>query len=338
MSRLIVIEGHEGQRRQLAEQLAALSEKGFALAGKLEAGTAFRDWKELFASAGARGLFEARTVTVAEGAEALGPFPDELASILEGSLEDDPEGGGAESVVVATFAGDTRKIFSRETLALKRILFLKAEASVPPWKRKDWLLGLARERGCRLNPAAAALLGESLESQEELRSELDKLSFYASSREIGVDDVRALSFDEGAKALLQFLDGLCQARHGEVVRSLRHLRSDPSPLRLLAALGNRLRPALYLACFPEDEAAALRASGGPRDHAVRMSRLALGNFGAEAIKRFMLGAAGLSWREKTSAAGGWPDFELLLWELLRHASSKGPGQKPNRPTSRYGRR
>ena len=338
MSRLIVIEGHEGQRRQLAEQLAALSEKGFALAGKLEAGTAFRDWKELFASAGTRGLFEARTVTVAEGAEALGPFPDELASILEGSLEDDPEGGGAESVVVATFAGDTRKIFSRETLALKRILFLKAEASVPPWKRKDWLLGLARERGCRLNPAAAALLGESLESQEELRSELDKLSFYASGREIGVDDVRALSFDEGAKALLQFLDGLCQARHGEVVRSLRHLRSDPSPLRLLAALGNRLRPALYLACFPEDEAAALRASGGPRDHAVRMSRLALGNFGAEAIKRFMLGAAGLSWREKTSAAGGWPDFELLLWELLRHASGKGPGQKPNRPTSRYGRR
>ena len=338
MSRLIVIEGHEGQRRQLAEQLAALSEKGFALAGKLEAGTAFRDWKELFASAGTRGLFEARTVTVAEGAEALGPFPDELASILEGSLEDDPEGGGAESVVVATFAGDTRKIFSRETLALKRILFLKAEASVPPWKRKDWLLGLARERGCRLNPAAAALLGESLESQEELRSELDKLSFYASGREIGVDDVRALSFDEGAKALLQFLDGLCQARHGEVVRSLQHLRSDPSPLRLLAALGNRLRPALYLAWFPEDEAAALRASGGPRDHAVRMSRLALGNFGAEAIKRFMLGAAGLSWREKTSAAGGWPDFELLLWELLRHASGKGPGQKPNRPTSRYGRR
>ena len=334
MSRLIVIEGHEGQRRQLAEQLAALSKKGFVLAGKLEAGLAFRDWKELFASAGTRGLFEARTVTVAEGAEALGPFPDELASILENGQEGDE----AESVVVATFAGDTRKIFSRETLALKRILFLKAEASVPPWKRKDWLLGLARERGCRLNPAAAALLGESLESQEELRSELDKLSFYASGREIGVDDVRALSFDEGAKALLQFLDGLCQARHGEVVRSLQHLRSDPSPLRLLAALGNRLRPALYLACFPEDEAAALRASGGPRDHAVRMSRLALGNFGAEAIKRFMLGAAGLSWREKTSAAGGWPDFELLLWELLRHASGKGPGQKPNRPTSRYGRR
>ncbi len=337
MSRLIVIEGHEGQRRQLAEQLAALSKKGFALAGKLEASTAFRDWKELFASAGARGLFDARTVTVAEGAEALGPFPDELAPILEDGLEDDAGGGGAESVVVATFAGDTRKVFSRETLALKRILFLKAEASVPPWKRKDWLLGLARERGCRLNPAAAALLGESLESQEELRSELDKLTFYASGREIGVNDVRALSFDEGAKALLQFLDGLCQARHDEVVRNLRHLRSDPSPLRLLAALGNRLRPALYLACFPEDEAAALRASGGPRDHAVRMSRLALGNFGAEAIKHFMLGAAGLSWREKTSAAGGWLDFELLLWELLRHASGKGPGQKLNRPTPRYGK-
>ena len=338
MSRLIVIEGHEGQRRQLAEQLEALSKKGFALAGKLEAGTAFRDWKELFASAGARGLFDARTVTVAEGAEALGPFPDELASILEDGLEDDAGGGGAESVVVATFAGDTRKVFSKGTLALKRILFLKAEASVPPWKRKDWLLGLARERGCRLSPTAAALLGESLESQEELRAELDKLSFYASGREIGVDDVRALSFDEGAKALLQFLDGLCQARHGEVVRSLWHLRSDPSPLRLLAALGNRLRPALYLACFPEDEAAALRASGGPRDHAVRMSRLALGNFGAEAIKRFMLGAAGLSWREKTSAAGGWLDFELLLWELLRRASGKGPGQKTDHTPSRYGKR
>ena len=202
MSRLIVIEGHEGQRRQLAEQLAALSEKGFALAGKLEAGTAFRDWKELFASAGARGLFDARTVTVAEGAEALGPFPDELASILEGSLEDDAGGGGAESVVVATFAGDTRKIFSRETLALKRILFLKAEASVPPWKRKDWLLKLAQEKGWRLAPDAALLLGESIESTEELRSELAKLALYADGREIALTDVRALSFDEGGRALL----------------------------------------------------------------------------------------------------------------------------------------
>ena len=320
MSRLIAIEGHESQRRQLEEQLAALSKKGYALAGKLEAGASFRDWKELLASAGARSLFDARSVTVAEGAEALGPFPDNLA----GHLEDE----GAESVVIATFAADTKKIFSKETLALKKILFLKSEASVPPWKRKDWLLGLARERGCRLDPAAAALLGESLESLEELRSELDKLAFYASGREIGPDDVKALSFDEGAKALLQFLDGLCQARHGEVVRSLRHLQSDPSPLRLLAALGNRLRPALYLACFPKDEAAALKAAGAPRDHAVRMSRLALSNFGADAVKRFMLGAARLSWREKTSAAEGWPGFELLLWDLMRRSAGSGRRSRP----------
>lgn len=315
MPRLIAIEGHEGQRRQLEEQLAALSKKGYALAGKLEAGVAFRDWKELFISAGGRGLFDAQSVTVAEGAEALGPFPDELSALLE----DD----GAESVVIAVFSGDAKKVFSKETAALKKILFLKAEASVPPWKRKDWLLGLARERGWRLNPQAAALLGESLESLEELRSELEKLAFYADGREIGLDAVKALSFDEGAKALLQFLDGLCQARCGEVVKSLRHLQTDPSPLRLLAAVGNRLRPALYLACFPRDEAAALRAAGGPRDHAVRMSRLALEHFGADAVKRFMLGAVRLSWREKTSFAEGWPGFELILWELLRHARDKG---------------
>ena len=330
MPHLIVIEGHEGQRRQLEETLTALAREDRQVSGKFDADGTFPDWRALLERVGSRGLFSAREAVVAEGCEALGAFPDGLAGSLEG-----PE---ADAVIVATFGGEAKKVFPKEVLALKKVRFLKAEASVPPWKRKDWLLGLARERGCRLNPAAAALLGESLESQEELRAELDKLSFYASGREIGVDDVRALSFDEGAKALLQFLDGLCQARHGEVVRSLRHLRSDPSPLRLLAALGNRLRPALYLACFPEDEAAALRASGGPRDHAVRMSRLALGNFGAEAIKRFMLGAAGLSWREKTSTAGGWPDFELLLWELLRHASGKGPGQKPNRFPSRYGRR
>ena len=315
MPRLVVIEGHESQRRQLEEQLAGLSKRDYVLAGKLEAWAAFRDWKELFASAGSRGLFDAKTVTVAEGAEALGPFPDDLSALLEDEA--------AESVVIATFAGDTKKIFSKEVLGLKKILFLRAEASVPPWKRKDWLLGLARERGCRLNPAAAALLGESLESLEELRSELEKLAFYADGREIGPDDVKALSFDEGAKALLQFLDGLCQARHDEVVRSLRHLQSDPSPLRLLAALCNRLRPALYLACFPRDEAAALRAAGGPRDHAVRMSRLALDRFGADAVKRFMLGAAGLSWREKTSSAPGWPGFELLLWDLLRHSADRG---------------
>ena len=307
MPHLIVIEGHEGQRRQLAEQLAALADRGYELTGKFDADGTFADWRALFEHAGGRGLFASREAAAAEGCEALGPFPDELAPALEG-----PE---AEAVVLATFGGDTKKIFSKGVLALKKIAFLRAEASVPPWKRREWLLGLAREKGYKLSGDAAALLGESIESTEELRGELAKLALYADGREIALKDVRVLSFDEGGRALLTFLDGVCAANARDVARSLRCLSREPL-LPVLTALCNRLRPALCIASFPRSEARAAAAVGANREYALKMARLALRSFGPAAIKKFMMGAVRLSYMEKTSASEGWPGFEMIVWSLL----------------------
>ena len=309
MPRLIVIEGHEGQRRQMAEQLTALKEAGYSLSGRFEAGGELSTWRALFESAGARGLFAERQVLVAEGAESLGPFPESLSAYLEGE--------GADSVVIAAFAADTRKVFPKEVLALKKIVFFKKEPDVPPWKRKDWLLGLARQEGMKLSAGAAALLGESIESTEELRGELAKLGLYAEGREITVGDVQALSFDEGARSQLVFLDGVCQARARDVAHTLKYLRSSPL-LPVLTALCNRLRPALFMAAFPRAQEAALRAigMGTGKDYALRMARNALSSFGPGAIEDFMMKAARLSFMEKTSFSEGWPGFELILWELM----------------------
>jgi DNA polymerase-3 subunit delta len=307
MPRLIAIEGHESQRRKLEELLTELSKKGYVLTGKFEAVSVEGGWPEVIAASRNRGLFDDKRMTIVEGAELLGAFPLALSGYLDGD--------GADDVVVAVFGGDTKKIFTKESL--EKIAFIRPDPSVSPWGRRDWLMGLARAQGAKLDAAAAALLTESLESQEELRAELDKLALYANGGMITVDVVRNLSFDEGGNALLRFLDGVCQARHGDVLNALRHLRSEPSPLPLLSALYNRLRPALYIACTsPRTEAKALAAIGATREYALRMARNALDRFGRESVKRFMLSLIRLSYLEKTSAGEGWIGFETALWRLM----------------------
>jgi DNA polymerase-3 subunit delta len=306
MPRLIAIEGHESQRRKLEELLSDLEKKGYVLTGKFEAASVQGGWPGVVATSRNGGLFDDKRMTVVESAEQLGSFPPSLGDFLEDDADD---------VVIAVFGGDTKKVFAKEIL--KKISFIRSEASVPPWGRREWLTNLAREKSCRLDGAAAALLAESLESQEELRAELDKLAFYSGGEPITVETVKQLSFDEGGNALLRFLDGVCQARFKDVLNALKYLQSDPSPLPLLTALYNRLRPALYIACSsPRAEKQVLAAVGATREYALRMARSALGHFGRDNIEHFMLSLIRLSYLEKTSLAEGWIGFETALWRLL----------------------
>lgn len=357
MPRLIVIDGHEGQRRQIQEALAELERAGWPLTGKFEAGGDLPDWRALFERSMSRGLFADREAIVVESAELLGPFPDELATHIEGegaacvviaasspgktssdtkkkasAKEEEDEG---DAVPKAQKRGGVKGSFSKAVVDMGLVTFLKGEAAVPPWKRKDWLLALAREKGLSLAPDAAALLGESIESQEELRSELEKLGTWADGREIRASDVRALSFDEGARAQLTFLDGVCQARPRDVARSLRHLRLAPL-LPILTALCNRLRPALYMASFPKAKDQAMRAigMGQGKDYALRMAQGALSAFGPAAVRTFMLAALRLSYLEKGPRAEGWPGFELIVWELMSNA--KGGDIARERPGRGWG--
>lgn len=306
MPHIIAIEYSEAQRRQLTEQLASLAKNGWPLSAKYEAST-FGTWQELFSSITQPGLFAQREAVVVEGAETLGPFPENLAGLLEGN--------DADCALILVFSTDTKSLKS----IASSITIIKPEAQVPPWQRQKWLLDLAKSQSVKLSPDAAQLLADSIESQEELRGELAKLGLFAGKREITREDVEALSFDEGGRAQLMLIDGLCDNKPNDVARAIKHLRSD-SILPVLSAITNRLRPALMLACFPEklqnDALRAIDHDPAKKKYAVTKSRSALKHFGPEKIKRFMLGAARLSFLEKTGRAEGWQGFELIIWELM----------------------
>lgn len=307
MPHIIAIEYSEAQRRQLAETLADLAKKGRPLSARYEAEN-FPSWQELFSTVIQPGLFATREAVVVEGADSLGPFPENLA----GTIEND----SADCVMILVFSTDTKPL---KAIA-SSIKIIKPEAQVPPWKRKDWLLDLAKSQKIKIAQDAAGMLADSIESQEELRSELAKLATYAGKREITTADVEALSFDEGGRALMQFIDGICDNKPKDVARAVKFLRRD-SILPVVTAITNRLRPALVMSCFPERlHTDALKAVGVDTakkyNYALVKSQNALKHYGEKCVKMFMLKAARLSFLEKTDSAEGWEGFELIVWELM----------------------
>ena len=302
MPHIIAIENSEAQRRQLSETLNSLAKKGWPLTAKYEA-QRFGTWPALFENAITPGLFAQREVIVIESAEELKEVPPELANMLE----DDK----ADCIMILMFNADIKNLNSVKN----QITIIKAEAQIPPWKRKDWLIKLARDEGFKLSPDAAQLLVDSIESQEELRSEIHKLALYSHGRDINISDVQSLSFDEGGRAQIIFLDGVCDNKPQDVSRSLKYLRDNPMIITL-TAITNRLRPALMLSCFSGEKSDEALKATGSKDYAVRKAKSALNNFGADAIKKFMAKAARLSLLEKTNHPEGWQGFELILWELM----------------------
>ena len=306
MPHIIAIEYSEAQRRQLHDKLTELDKNGWPLSGKYEAAN-FGTWEKLFETTATPGLFAQREAIVVEDAESFGKFPDTLTPLIE----DDK----ADCMIILILGADTKNL---KAIADKTT-FIKPEAQIPPWKRKDWVMSLAKEYRFKIAPDAAQLLGESIESQEELRAEVQKLALFAHGHEVNITDIEALSFDEGGKAQLLFLDGICDNKPHDVARALKYLRTSPL-LPQLTAITNRLRPALIMSCFQgKSTDDALKASGtdpAKKNYALNKSRNALKNFGADRIKRFMLGAIRLSFLEKTARAEGWQGFELILWEMI----------------------
>ena len=315
MPHIIAIEYSEAQRRQLAETLASLSKKGWPLSARYEAEN-FPSWQELFSTVIQPGLFAQREAVVVEGTESLGPFPENLASLIENDT--------ADCVMILVFSTDTKTL---KAIA-SSITVIKPEAQIPPWKRKEWLMSLAKSQGMKIAPDAAGMLADSIESQEELRSELLKLGTYAGKREITPADVEALSFDEGGRALMKFIDGICDNKPQDVARAVKYLKND-SILPVLSAITNRLRPALMVLCFPESlQTEALKAVDNDpvkKKYAVTKAKNAIKNYGAECVKIFMLKAARLSFLEKTGRAEGWEGFELIIWELMARTKNNSEG-------------
>ena len=322
MPSLCVIPAGIAQRRQLGEYIASYSKRGYSLSARLDAKTGTLvsaenreiSWNSVFAMSRSGGLFAEKQLFIIESADSLGEFPEGLEEYLEpASL--------ADSVVICVYAGEGKggvKLFSPN--AQRVIEFAAKEESIPPWKRKDWVIRFSKELGASITNDAAALLAESIDEQEELRGELTKLTDYSKPRQITLDLVRQLSFDEGGSSMLRFLDGFSLGKAEDVISSLKYLKQDNSPLPMITALSNRLRPALYITIF-KDEQAAL-AFLGARDYAARMAKHALKIYGKAAIQKFMLELARLSFMEKTNYAEGWVGFEAALLPLLGNTQLK----------------
>ncbi|MBQ9419973.1 MAG: hypothetical protein IJU31_06300 [Synergistaceae bacterium] len=301
MPQIIAIEYSESQRRQLNEKLRELSQKGWPLTGRYEA-QSFGSWEKLFETAITPGLFATREAIVVEGAETLGVFPESLAGFVEDN---------ADCVLILIFNDDAKNIKAIRN----SITVIKPEAQIPPWDRPKWLMTLAKERNFTIDYDAAQLLADSVESQEELRSEIEKFAMYSEGRAIKLEDVENLSFDEGGRSQLIFLDGVCANNVADVARALRYLRNSPL-LPTLTALTNRLRPALMLSCFHNKYSDEVLKILGTKNYAAKKAQSALKNFGADRIKIFMAKAARLSYLEKTNVSEGWQGFELIIWELM----------------------
>lgn len=306
MPHICVISAGAAQRRQLSEAVAALEKRGFPLVSKIEGKEGASSWVSTFAAGRSGGLFASKQLFVIESAEGLGEFPPELEQYLEPS-------GTADCVIICAFTAEHKKNFSAD--AVKKIGFVAKEEAVAPWKRKDWIIRVAKEQGFKIAGDAAALLSETVEEQEELRGELSKLAKFCSPGEITLETVQQLSFDEGAGVLLRFLDGFSRKKFADVMSSLEHLKREPSPLPALTALVNRLRPALYMSMF-KNEAGALAAVGA-RDYAARMAKTALDSYGKNAVQKFILDMIRLSFLEKTNSAEGWIGFETAVILMLR---------------------
>ena len=316
MPYLCVVPAGIAQRRQLGEYISTYSKLGYSVSSRLDAKAGTHStsdnkeisWNSIFAMSRSGGLFAEKQLFIIESAESLGEFPEDLEQYLD--LDAD-----ADSVVVCVFSSEGKgssKIFSSN--ASSKIEFIKKEESIPPWKRKDWVMRFSKELGVQISSDAAALLAESIDEQEELRGELVKLADYSRPHQISLELVKQLSFDEGGSSMLKFLDGFSLGKASDVISSLKHLKQENSPLPMITALSNRLRPALYITLFKEEQ--AVIAALGIRDYAARMAKQALKIYGKPAIQKFMLELLRLSFMEKTNYAEGWAGFEAALLLLL----------------------
>lgn len=286
-------------RQYLHEVLEELEGRGYLRSGA----SGDEEWSSLISSASTAALFEEKRVTVVEGAEKLGPFPGSLAVLL-----DDEDGG---DVILLVYESSPLKLFKPEIR--NKVDFLKPETqSVPPWKRREWIISLSRRMGAAISDEGAGILGEMMDDPGELRSELEKLAQYADGGPITAEMVRELSFDEGSGRMLAFLDGFCLGRFGDVLRCLDGMKKEENVLPVITALYNRLRPALYLGLFPEGGAEWVRLVLQIKEYPMRMSREALRRYPGKALADLSAGLLALSWKEKTALAEGWTGFEALL--------------------------
>lgn len=291
------------QRRLVSETTRQELGKGYPVSIRREGG----EWKDILTSESGGGLFEARRLVLVEEAQLLGKFPPGLEPLLEG-----PE---SATHVLLVYADDPKGVFPKELSS--RLTWLRGE-EIPRFgvARQKWVENKARNLGVSISSEAMTLLLESVEDPEEILSELSKLSLASEGGLIGIEQVRTLCFDEGEKALLSLLDGLCEADIPRVTGALLQVKRREL-IPVVAALHNRFRLALYRSAFKSPRAGkAVAEALKARPYQERQATEAARHYSRAAMGAFVRDLCGVNIGEKSGNRSGWLDLEMAILDLM----------------------
>lgn len=305
MPGIIAINSSESSyRRVLNEEVARLELLGFDLIRSQDGG----EWQDLFATAQTGGLFSSRGFIRVESAEELGGFPDSLVKLVEAA-------NVASTFFILVYSRDHKKFFPKEMHPLIRGLTVE---KVPRWlnRRFEWLKGQAGKRNILIEKEALLFLADTIEDQDEMISELDKLSSFAKDKTVSLELVKDLVLDEGRNAMLDVIDGICLGKTEEVIKALEVLKRSSELIPVLSAIYNRIRIAVIIHSLGNQGKEKIKQSLKFRDYQFRMGMELLKRYRAEDILVFAAEIITLDYREKTNDARGWPGLERCILKFL----------------------
>ena len=303
MPALVLIAAPAGaQPRLRAETLSAYEKKGYVLDRRLETAA----WPELFEEALTPSLFVPRRIFEVDDGRSLGVLPDKYKKYVE------------RGDVDVIFLIHSDKSLQKELGDVFETAFSVPYETAPYWpsQRVGWLQRIARASGCTLDAAAAALLAEWIEDEEELRSEVDKLAKAAPNKRITVQQVNSLSMDEGGKGVLNLLDAVAKADVAAAVKSLAVLREEGELIPALAAVHKRVRGAMFAARLGDAGAGAVHLTNFQTKTARAMAQ----TYGPELLSLWLGELIRLSWSERSGEGEGWEGLEKLLLAVMSRAA------------------
>ncbi|MDR1482303.1 MAG: hypothetical protein LBI74_06735 [Synergistaceae bacterium] len=306
----LLIASGTARKRLMDSTVSDLAKAGYGDLRRQDGG----DWHSLMTDNMGAGLFDERGVIIVDDAAKLGPFPNGLAPLISPPPPDSP------NVIILMCDTETSALIPKAYIG--RCTVSKA-AELSPWskERDSMITESAKRNGVSVRRDAITLLKELYEDSGEMASEAEKLSLFCgmSGRgEITVSDVQSLCMSDGSRSTLKLLDGICRGSRTDVLRALDTLSRSSELLPLLSALHNRIRIAFYMAAFPNEGGAFVRALG-VKDYATKMAGTAARIYGKDNLMNFVTGLIKINYNEKSGLGASWRDLSLLAINLLSNA-------------------
>jgi DNA polymerase-3 subunit delta len=189
----------------------------------------------------------------------------------------------------------------------------------------DWIMTVARDRGVRMEAAAAAQLGSFVGGNTVmLASEIEKLGLYAGDRAVTPADVRELSPHAREANVFTMVDAVVEGRLDRALGLLRELLAGGATAPyIMAMLIRQYRNLVQAKDLLANGAAAPdigRQLGIQADYAVRKVIEQAGRYSPAALERAYRRLLASDVSVKRGLIDDEPALELLVAELCRPAA------------------